>query len=238
MKDQLFYCPDIKGGFAYFPEEEARHCIQVLRHKEGDMLHFFDGKGTFYEGKLTEAGKKKCVVEIIQREERAKTPPSFLQIAIGPTKSMDRLEWFVEKCVELGIDAITPLLTRHTERKKVRTDRLFKVALAACKQSLKAQLPQIDELRPFASFLEATQAIPQRFIAYVSEEPLPHLKAVYQIHTPAVILIGPEGDFSPEEIMLAKESGFQPVSLGPSRLRTETAGVVACHTIHLAYQEV
>lgn len=230
---QLFFCPGIETGTVELPEEEARHCIQVLRHQVGDILTVMDGRGGFFEARIVEVSKRKCVVEMLPASRREEKRSFFLQIAIAPTKSMDRFEWFIEKSVEIGIDAITPLLTMQSERRKIRHDRLEKVALAAAKQSLKPYLPRIEEMTSFGTFLQSIDPLISRYIACVSADPLPHLKDVCEPGQSMVVMIGPEGDFTPEEILAAREAGFQPVSLGKSRLRTETAGVVSCTIANL-----
>lgn len=191
-----------------------------------------DGKGHFYEVVITHPNPRQCtfVVEQIKHEADRNF---HIHIAIAPTKNADRLEWFVEKAVELGIDEISLLLTGQAERKKLKTDRLERKAVSAMKQSLKATLPAIHLPVDFSTFLQQPMSGIQKFVAYVSDAPLPHL---FHTATPSgryVVLIGPEGDFTPEEIRQAKQEGYAPVSLGPSRLRTETAGLAACHTLHL-----
>ncbi len=228
----LFYTTQINGKLAFLEGEEAHHCTQVLRKKTGDNLTFTDGKGKFYEGGIIETTKHSCTLQINKEWDAEHKRPFYLQIAIAPTKNMDRLEWFVEKATEIGIDSITPILCERSERKVVRTDRLEKIAIAAMKQSLKASLPSIQELIPLEKFISQA-ADSQKFIAYVNEHHPAHLKDICLKAQNAVVLIGPEGDFTAREIQLAQENGYQPVSLGKSRLRTETAGVAACHIINL-----
>jgi len=227
----LFYTQKIEGDLAFLEEEEARHCAQVLRRKPGDAVSFVDGAGTFYEGKILEISKKACTIQIVARKSEPQRDFN-LHIAIAPTKSNDRFEWFLEKATEIGIDEVTPLLCAHSERRKIRNDRLEKVLIAAMKQSLKATLPKLHELTPFAGFIANAQA-DQRFIAHLDETPTPHLQEACQPNRSVLVLIGPEGDFSPAEIELALQHDFQSASLGPSRLRTETAGIVACHIVNL-----
>ena len=232
---QLFYTSDIRGDFAYFNEEEARHCVQVLRHKVGDALQFVDGNGTFYEGKIIETGKKKCVLSI-KKQEQAYTPGASIHIGIAPTKNISRFEWFLEKATEIGVQQITPVICQRSERKKIRGDRLSKILVSAMKQSLKATLPQFNPLTNFKSFImgmERQKADTQRFIAFLNKEHSIHLKEKYESGKDVIILIGPEGGFTKEEVNWAKDRGYEIVSLGNSRLRTETAGIVACHTFAL-----
>lgn len=208
-------------------EEEARHVVQVLRKREGDELRFTDGKGGMYTGKIAETGKKKCVLEITERKTEPSPPAGGLHIAIAPTKNINRYEWFLEKATETGLAEITPLFCAHSERKKVRLDRLEKILLSAMKQSLQTHLPQLNEPIKFSEFVK-NAAAEQRFIAHCEADgDKNQLKDALQKGKSVLILIGPEGDFSPEEIAAAKAAGFVPVALGNTRLRTETAGIYA-----------
>ena len=228
---QLFYTKNIKENMAIFTEEEARH-IQVLRKKAGDKLHFIDGVGGIYEGEVMEVHKKQCVLSILQHTPAYNQRKVHLHIAIAPTKNINRLEWFLEKATEIGIDEITPILCDRSERKKIRNDRLEKILLSAAKQSLKAYLPKLNELTDYQSFIKKENDN-LKYIAYCNDDNLNHLKKEYSIPQNVTILIGPEGDFSEKEIQLALENNFKGISLGDSRLRTETAGIVACHIINL-----
>ncbi|MCB9040911.1 MAG: 16S rRNA (uracil(1498)-N(3))-methyltransferase [Lewinellaceae bacterium] len=230
----LFYTTTIDGQMASLPEEEARHCIQALRHKVGDIIHITDGKGTLYEARIVEAGRKQCKASI----ERALPSPvrrnHFLHLAIAPTKNIARLEWFLEKATEIGIDEVTPLICEHSERRKLRLDRLEKVLASAMKQSLKVELPKLNAPALFDEFIrQPIEPGILKYIAYLGPGVKEQLKGNYQPGSGVCILIGPEGGFSPAEAQSAASAGFTPVSLGPSRLRTETAGIVACHTINL-----
>jgi 16S rRNA (uracil1498-N3)-methyltransferase len=229
----LFYTTNISPGLAELPEEEARHCIQVLRHQVGDELSITDGMGKWYKGPIVEAGKKRCLVSIEQTIDYPVPASHGLHLAIAPTKNISRMEWLLEKATEIGIGHIHLLLTAHSERRRVRIDRLEKVVLSAMKQSLKAWKPVLhEELIPFTQFLQSD--LPeQRFIAYLGEGVKGSLKENYTVGKGVCIMIGPEGGFSPEEVKAAEAVQFIPVSLGNSRLRTETAGLVACHTINL-----
>ncbi|MEO1518063.1 MAG: 16S rRNA (uracil(1498)-N(3))-methyltransferase [Bacteroidota bacterium] len=232
---QLFFTQDIHDNIAHLPQSEARHCIQVLRHREGDLLHFVDGQGNYYEGIIIEAHKKSCVLSIQKHIPAYNSRSFYLHIGIAPPKSIDRLEWFLEKATEIGINEITPLRCRRSERKTIRADRLEKVLLSAMKQSLKAQLPRLNELTSMEAFLKKpfrADAV-QKFIAHCQTQQLPLLKENYLPGQDVSILIGPEGDFHPEEIEAAIDAGYQAISLGKSRLRTETAGIVACHSCNL-----
>lgn len=229
----MFYCSQTDNQEVLLPEEEAKHCLQVLRHKEGDKINLFDGKGCFYVAIIKKAGKKSCAVQILERHHQAANP-YYAEIAIAPTKNIDRFEWFVEKAVEIGVQEISPVITVQSERRKLRNDRLDKVCLSAAKQSVKAFLPQVNGLLPFKDYLHSIEDKPQRFIAHMSDTPLPHLIKCCKPSMDTIVLIGPEGDFTAAEIELAHQFGFISVSLGESRLRTETAGIAACLMINLA----
>lgn len=229
---QLFYTQNIQGNTAILGEEEARHCVRVLRKKIGDTIRFIDGKGGLYTGQITDLSKKDCWIRItdkIQQTQRAFN----IHIAIAPTKNIARTEWFLEKCTELGIDEVSFLLCKHSERKKIRLDRLEKIVLSATKQSLKAFLPKINDFIPYKKFIKGVKDSPYgKYLCWVSEDNR-HFLNIAKKESDLLILIGPEGDFSEQEIQMALENGFTAVSLGKSRLRTETAGVVACHLGHV-----
>ncbi|MFN7115550.1 MAG: 16S rRNA (uracil(1498)-N(3))-methyltransferase [Saprospiraceae bacterium] len=229
----LFYTTDIQHNLAVFHDEEAHHCTQVLRKRVGEVVNFVDGKGWFYEATLIEIAKKQCTLQIVKRWEDPNQPAFQTHIAIAPTKNIERFEWFLEKATEIGISTVTPLLCERSERKQIRLDRLEKIMLAAMKQSLKARLPILHDLMPFNNFIKTQPVDYQKFIAYVSKEPSQHLLNTYQRSNNVIILIGPEGDFSDKEIQQAFNNDYQGVSLGKNRLRTETAGVVACHIVQL-----
>lgn len=230
----LFFIENIDGEIAILPDDEARHCVQSLRKKVGDTIYFVDGKGGFYAGEITEANRKRCAVRIIEQQQNYHQPNVRLHIAIAPTKNISRLEWFLEKATEIGISEVTPLLCQRSERKHIRTDRLQKIMLTAMKQSLKAYLPKLNELTNFKDFILAQNSVKSRtFIAHCNEGEKPHLKDVCKVKQDTLILIGPEGDFSPEEVALALQHQYEAISLGKSRLRTETAGLAACHIINL-----
>lgn len=232
---QLFYTENIDDDIATFTKEEARH-VQVLRKKVGDVLHFVDGKGGFYKGEIIEVNKRQCLLSILHHTPAFNERNFKLHIAIAPTKNINRLEWFLEKATEIGIEEITPILCDRSERKKIRTDRLRKILLSAMKQSIKAKLPKLNELTDFQRFMELGNDS-NKFIAYCNDDELSHLKKEYSSSENVTILIGPEGDFSLKEIELALSNGYKGVSLGKSRLRTETAGVVACHIVEMLNHE-
>ncbi len=204
--------------------------------REGDELEAVDGRGHLYRCRLADADPRRAAVEIIATEKMPRVWPADITVAVAPTKNSDRIEWLVEKLVEIGVDRIVPLQCRHSERKNINTDRLRKIAVAAMKQSLKAILPQVDEMIPFARYI-AEEKSAGRFIAYCGPTiPRRLLARQYVPGEPTAILIGPEGDFDPTEIRLALDSGWQPVTLGDNRLRTETAALVACDTCHIINQ--
>lgn len=228
---RLFYQPNIDAGDTFLDTDESGHCVKALRLKQGDLIYVADGKGSIYTCRLTRPDPGKSFFEIVERkQEPAKT--YFIHIAIAPTKNLDRLEWFVEKSVELGIDKISPILCRTSERKTLRTDRLQRKAISAMKQSLKSRTPEISEPIPFSDLL-AHHAESEKYIAYLDDLPSPHLINLAKKDGQYLVLIGPEGDFSSEEVTNATRLGFQTVSLGNHRLRTETAGIAACHILNL-----
>ncbi|MGE0088647.1 MAG: 16S rRNA (uracil(1498)-N(3))-methyltransferase [Bacteroidales bacterium] len=228
----LFYTPDLNGKNYTLDETESKHCTRVLRLTNHDIIHLIDGNGGFFKAQIIDPNPKKCVVEIIDSKKEVGKRNHYLHIAIAPTKNIDRLEWFVEKATEIGIDEITPLLCEHSERRVVKTDRLEKIAISAMKQSLKAYKPIINELTHINE-LVSKDFNGEKFIAHCEDNHKNLLKSAYTQYKNALILIGPEGDFSSEEIKLGLTNKFQEISLGESRLRTETAGIVACHTINL-----
>jgi 16S rRNA (uracil1498-N3)-methyltransferase len=230
----LFYTPDIIAR-AELPAEEAQHCIRVLRLSPGDEIMLTDGRGYFYRADITAVSGKQCRVAIKDTLFREPLRPCRLHIAIAPTKNMDRNEWFAEKATEIGLDELTFLNCRFSERKEIKTARIAKILVAAMKQSLNAYLPKLNEMTDFDAFIR--RDFPGRkFIAHCREGEKPLLKDVIRRGEDALALIGPEGDFSPEEVEKALANGFIPVSLGESRLRTETAALVACCTLNQANQ--
>jgi len=227
----LFYQPLLAEGVHHLDAEESRHAIKVLRRKVGDTLFITDGKGFFYDAVIKVASEKQCTFEITNTTA-APVREYTIHIAISPTKNNERIEWFIEKAVELGIDRVSLIECDHTERAYLKGERLRKVAISAMKQSLKASLPRIDEVTTFKKFLP-TVGEQQRFIAYVdSANPL-HLHNAASPRQSYCVLIGPEGDFSQEELNQALAANFQKVSLGQGRLRTETAGLASCHILNL-----
>jgi 16S rRNA (uracil1498-N3)-methyltransferase len=228
---QLFYTPDIDISVYTLNQVESLHCIRVLRLIEGDEIFLTDGKGVMFKSVIIGTNPKHCEVKVIESYRDYEKRNYYLHIAIAPTKNIDRIEWFLEKATEIGIDEITPLLCKHSERRTVNAERLNKVIIAAMKQSLKAYLPKLNKETKIEEFIRQHYSA-SKFIGYCSND-TQKLKNIYKKGNDAVILIGPEGDFSEDEVVKAKENGFIPINLGNSRYRTETAALLACHTISL-----
>lgn len=228
----IFYCPEILTGQNFLDQEESAHAIRVLRMKEGDDLTIVDGKGGFYRVRVTGANPNQCKFEIIDKKEKYSKRNFYLHLAIAPTKNFDRTEWFLEKATEIGIDEITFLNCEKSERRIVKLERAEKIVVSAMKQSVKSFLPKLNGMIDFKKFI-ITQLAKGKFIAHCREGERLNLKDCIINHKNILILIGPEGDFSETEVKLANEIGYTSVNLGESRLRTETAGVVACHTVNL-----
>lgn len=238
----VFYHPQVYET-GILSKEESRHAIRVLRLKKGDEIYLADGKGGLFKAEILEPDPKKCIVKVIDTLSTTRFKPSLhLHLAVAPTKNSERFEWFLEKAIEIGISEITPMICEHSERRIIKTDRLEKLAIAAMKQSLNLFLPEINSPVSFHNFLSSGPALSnkkesekmQKFIAHHSGIAL---KNLYQKGKDAIILIGPEGDFSEKELASARANGFVEVSLGNNRLRTETAAIVACHTIKLMNEE-
>lgn len=227
----VFYTPDI-DTCPELPEEEAGHCLRVLRLGVGDEVMLTDGKGFFYKAVISAATGKRCQVKVVEKIEQEKLWKGHLHLAMAPTKNMDRIEWFAEKATEIGFDELSFLNCRFSERKVIKTERIEKIVVSAMKQSLKARKPIVNEMTDFAKFMQRDFQ-GQKFIAHCYEGEKPLLKEVLKPGEDALVLIGPEGDFSPEEVQKAEALGFQPISLGKSRLRTETAALVAVHMMNL-----
>ena len=231
----VFYTPDIATS-CEMPEEEAGHCLRVLRLTVGDEVMLTDGKGSFYKAVISAATNKRCQLKVIEELPQEKGWTGWLHLAMAPTKNMDRTEWFAEKATEIGFDELTFLNSRYSERKVIKTERIEKILVSAVKQSLKASKPVLNEMMDFNKFI-SQEFHGQKFICHCNEGEKKLLKDVVVPGEDAVILIGPEGDFSPEEVAKAMACGFIPVSLGKSRLRTETAALVAVHTLNLFNQK-
>lgn len=230
-----FFAPDIETDLT-LPESDSAHAVRVLRLGVGAEIQVVDGRGTMFRCEIVDAHPKRTAVSIIERVNVTPVWPNQITIAVAPTKNIDRMEWLVEKLVEVGVNAIVPLKCRYSERREIKVERLRKIAVSAMKQSLKATLPVISEMMPIAHFIEQTAA-PQRFMGYCSDEVERRLLArTYRPFHDVAIMIGPEGDFSPNEVALAIKHGFMPVTMGDNRLRTETAALVACDTCHIINQ--
>lgn len=251
MKEvRFFYCPDIASGF--LPEEEARHALRVLRLGVGDELNLMDGRGSFFRATITATSGHRCAFAV---EEQTAAEPEWsghIHLALAPTKNIDRIEWLAEKATEIGIDRLSLLNCQFSERTSVKTDRLERILISAMKQSHKARLPQLDDMQRFSDFISQEDLPPMRFIAHCYDmedvgggtKPLLSdllLRPIFNEKTPSrspmvnvLVLIGPEGDFSIDEVRAAHAHGFRSVSLGTSRLRTETAALTAVHLMRLA----
>ncbi len=227
-----FYIPEIKGNTIVLGPEESKHVLKVLRMNEGDKVQIVDGKGGLFSAEITEGHPRKCRLSILDAQKDAEKRNFHLHMAIAPTKNIVRFEWFLEKATELGIDEITPLLTEHSERRNLKPERLQRILIAAMKQSQRTWLPQLHELTSFSGFID-NRTQNRKFIAHCNNGEKPHLKDLGAPGENVTILIGPEGDFSPAEVQLALNAGFEEVSLGKARLRTETAGIAACHILNL-----
>lgn len=230
----LFYVPNLAASNV-LPEEESQHAVKVLRMQVGDAISVVDGVGGFYNAVISNPHPKHCEFEIKKTILEFGKRDYKIHIAIAPTKNIERLEWFIEKATEIGIDQITPIICRFSERKIIKAERLEKIIVSAAKQSLKAYFPMLNPLCTFDELISKRKAS-QKFIAHCYEEDKKLLQNEIQKSSDVLILIGPEGDFSKEEVQSAILHDFIPVSLGESRLRTETAGVVACHTVAISNQ--
>lgn len=228
---QLFYSKEIINGKAGFDETEARHCFRVMRMKKGDLINITDGRGRIYEARIESDNPGNQILTVLDGGMEVEKFPYHLHIGIAPTKNIDRFEWFVEKAVEIGIDEISPIYTINSERRNLRIDRLEKIAISAMKQSLKAFLPIINQPVNLDSFLQKDFSGHNLLLAHYNENQSVELINQQFNISKYIILIGPEGDFHPDEIELCLQMNYKLVKMGKSRLRTETAGIVACQTI-------
>lgn len=228
----IFYTPDIAQNTYTLNEEESKHCVRVLRLPIGSQVNLVDGVGGFYTAEIISDNPKKVVLSILHVEREFHKRNHYLHIAVAPTKNIDRIEWFLEKASELGVDEITPIITDRSERRVVKEDRLNKVITSAVKQSIKAYHPKLNEAISYDAFMKLpfegdkliAHCIDQGEKQYISDLVVPHQKYL--------ILIGPEGDFTPEEVNLALNKGFKALTLGDNRLRTETAALSVCFEIN------
>lgn len=230
-----FYAPEI-ATTGVLPESDSQHCVRVLRMRVGDELEVIDGRGNRYRCVLTDAHSKHAAVEIVQSYAMPLSWHQHITIAVAPTKHIDRMEWMVEKLTEIGVNRIIPLLCQRSERKEIKVERLEKIAISAMKQSLKSVLPEILPMTPIQQVLHDYTDV-QRYIAYCNDAvERKTLAREYHPQQSCIAMIGPEGDFSPEEVASALDAGWQPVTMGDNRLRTETAAIVACDTFHILDQ--
>lgn len=235
---QLFYHPDllVSDTDVFFGKEESRHLFKVLRKKSGDEIHITNGNGLLVTAELNEVSPKQCSGQILTSEEQSPLPYS-LHMAVAPTKLNDRFEWFLEKATEIGITEITPIYCEHSERKTIKPERYEKILLSAMKQSLRTFLPKLNEAVSFSTFLQQQKNSEcKRFLAHCEPGTKHLLKTLVQPNDSVVIAIGPEGDFSSEEIAMAAQENFQFIDLGTYRLRTETAAIAACHSVAMINQ--
>ena len=228
---QLFFTERIENNLAILEAEESRHCIQVLRKKVGDEVVLVDGQGSFYKARISEIQKRSCTLDIVSISKQQQHRKYKIHLAIAPPKNPKRFDWLLEKLTEIGIDRISPLLCARSERVKLNGERMRKTLISAIKQSGQAQIPHLGEMIKFKDFI-SSELEQQKYVAWVSDEHQSNLSSQYINGEDVCILIGPEGDFTPEEIDSARKAGFLPTSLGENRLRTETAGLTCVQTIH------
>ena len=223
---RLFFDEEINSiGFNILDESEATHISKVLRLKQGEIIYITNGKGKLFEAEIIDTKPSKFTINVLSVEHKHQNHKHFLHIAIAPTKNMSRFEWFVEKAVELGVDRITPLLCRYSERKKIKIERLNRIVISAMKQSLKFNMPQIDDITSIENFIQNTKNIEGKYISLCNAQTK---AADLKLFRQNIFLVGPEGGFSDKEISLALSNGFKPLKISDYRLRTETAGVVIC----------
>ncbi len=230
----IFYCPTAElNGYAPLDDNEYQHVVKVLRKKENEELYAFDGRGKLYEASIAAIDKKQVQVRLNKIFSIDEIDKPRLHIAIAPPKNIERFEWFVEKATELGIDEITPIICQHSERRELRADRIEKILVSACKQSVRLTLPRLNPMVKFDAFVQSANTVKEKFIAYCGEEAI-HLKDAYHGGFDIIVVIGPEGDFSREEILKAQQNEYEIVSLGKNRLRLETAALFATSIFNLA----
>lgn len=227
---QLFYKANFEQD-AVLDEIDSKHCIRVLRKKEGDQIMVTDGIGNLFTCQIAEANQKKTKLRILGIQREFEKPDRYIKVVIAPTKNIDRMEYFVEKAVEIGISEVAFILTKNSERKHLKLDRLNRIAISAMKQSLKAYLPKLTDLTTFKEYLTQNEPLSQKFVAHLNEKSTE--LTTNKIADSVCIMIGPEGDFDPSEIEMAETAGYEMVSMGNSRLRTETAGLVAVTLLNM-----
>lgn len=228
---QWFYSnSEVISDILILSPTESHHCVRVLRMQEGGLLITVDGRGNYYKCKIKNANPRACELQVLEHNALYGEKPYRLHIAIAPTKSNERMEWFLEKATEIGVDEITPLLCDFSERKIIKHERMQRVLESAMKQSQQAYLPALNPIVKYSDFVPNVKA-DVKCIAWCGEHAGEHLKMLTDVKKDILVLIGPEGDFSPQEIKLALDSDFVSTSLGNTRLRTETAGVIACSIV-------
>lgn len=233
----IFFEENLEGGVISLSQEESRHCVKVLRLQTGQEVGFANGKGTLATATLLDVNSKQTTAAIVKREFQP--PRSFrLHMAVAPTKNIDRFEWFLEKAVECGIEEITPIICAQSERRVIKPERLQKIMLAAMKQSRRLYLPELNEAVKYHDFINRISEDTGKYIAHCNAGSKISLRNAYTQGTDALILIGPEGDFSQEEVTMAQSKGAKAISLGESRLRTETAALVACMEVNFLNGEL
>jgi 16S rRNA (uracil1498-N3)-methyltransferase len=229
---QIFYAPGIEGRSHTLDETESRHCIKVLRMTRGTAVKVIDGKGNLFEGYISDPDIKRCVIAITSEIKDYEKREYYLHIAISPLKNPERFEWFIEKSVEIGIDEITPLICKHTEKQSIKQERTENIIISAMKQSLKARKPILNPPVLFDEFISREHSGKKMIAHCINELPRKNFSEAYSKGSNATIMIGPEGDFSADEISSAVQNGFVPFQMGTARLRTETAGIAACHSVY------
>lgn len=236
---EIFYSEDIEGDIIRLPEEESAHCVRVLRHRTGDEIAVMDGRGTLLWCRLDDANPKGAVATVVRREPGFGSHPYRLTLAVCPTKNNDRYEWMAEKATEIGVDTIAPVIGDRSERKVFKADRIRRLVLSAAKQSLKGAVPEVLEPVSVSRFIEDAPVDALKLIAYCFEGEKLSVKQALEASdaTNVIVLIGPEGDFSPKEVAAAIKAGFKPVHLGDSRLRTETAALASAMAVYLRHME-
>lgn len=231
----IFYAPEMTAN-PVLPSDESHHCVKVLRLSAGAEIEIVDGKGNWAKAEIVTPDPRGCVFRFISKPEQL-DPPAKVTLLIAPPKNISRFEWMLEKVTEVGVHCIQPILATRSERNRLKPERLNRILVGAMKQSQKAHLPILEPLEDFEQAVERyCQMDAQLFLAHLTEEAKP-LAKICKGRKPVVILIGPEGDFTEEEVKFAESNGFQTITLGPYRLRTETAGLVACHTVQLINQD-
>lgn len=234
---ELFYSDNISAGHVFLDQEQSTHCVRVLRHREGDVISVIDGLGSLFECRLVDANPKAAVATVVSETPDFGAHPYHLTMAVCPTKNIDRFEWFAEKATEIGVDVIAPVFGDRSERRVLKTDRIRRLAVSATKQSLKGRVPEVREPVSVAEFVASAPESSLKLICYCEDDESRRVSVQEALAASdareVMVLIGPEGDFSPEEIAAALSSGWKPVHLGSSRLRTETAAVVAATAVYL-----